>query len=211
MLLPILLSGQPKCSCPEPYNYEKNEADKVYQYRNGKTIGLCGYSERQNSYVVYAEFVLVDCFSNKILGEWGANQTCSVIFENDTLIVSELFNFPVGRNFKYMLSPFHNYKFFTTEKDFSKTGFYNTDCVYYNNEQVKISIDKFHRTIKGNTEDNINIAERLFCSYVSGSTEAEHYLKEVPLKLGPFDGAIAEQWNILWDLYLQYSKSLQTN
>lgn len=210
MVLPVVLFGQGKCSCPEPYNYEKKGADKVYQYENGKTIGLCGYSERENSHVVYSEFVLFDCVSNKVLGEWGATQTCFVDFDNDTLVVKELKMLPVGKKFAYSHVPLIITKIYHRNKGFSKVSSFNKHIPKYSPAQVNKVLEKYKDLNmlqkRGYYDSIIVISDMLLWSYVSGSKIAEKYLNKVEKSVGPFDGAIAEEWNEIWMLYLYYKE-----
>lgn len=197
-LLPLLSYGQQTCSCPkEVYN---NQTGKTYQFNNGRTLGICGYYEKG----IYSELALIDCSSKSIIEQWDALQDYKITFANDTLQLSNLYLLPVGKRLVYKQAPFLIYKYYFAGNKLLRTSYYNKAAVLYSNNQISHSLEKYKKAKRGNTEDNVEVADILFCAYVSGSKQAENYLKQLKTKLGPFDGAIAEQWNSIWQLYLQY-------
>lgn len=203
--LPVFAHGQQKCACPENYNYEKPTADKTYKFKNGQVIGLCGFTEDKG--LTYSEFALFNCATNKIIAEWSATATCTVTFSNDTLKIEKLYLFPIKGEYKNI--PFRVVKIYFSKGTFKKTSYYQPSLLKYSSAEISNAIKLYKTGKRANTEANIEIADKLFCAFVSGSKEAEVCFLSVKEKLGPFDGAIAELWDSLLDLYKDYKKYVQ--
>ncbi len=205
MWLPALVYGQQKCACPEKYNNEKSIADKTYRFKSGQVIGLCGFTEDKG--LTYSEFALFNCTTNKIIAEWDATENCTVKFSNDTLKIEELYLFPIKGVYKQV--PFYVVKFYYNNASLRKISYYQPSLLKYSNTEINKAIQLFKAGRAANTEENIEIADKLFCAFVSGSIEAEACFLSVKEKLGPFDGAIADLWNSLLNLYKDYKKYTQ--
>jgi hypothetical protein len=199
--LPFVSFAQDKCNCPENYSY-KEVSKKIFHFKNGEVFGLCGWTEDNGT--TYSEFAIFNCKSNKIIDEWGAVKTCRVKFNHDTLMVSELFQFPIGKTLQYKDAAFYVHKFYFVANNLKKLSKYNKNVVHYDQSQIQTALTKFKTAKAGNTEKNIEVADMLFCASVSGNKQAEESFKQVPKKLGPFDGHISEEWHSLLDLYLNY-------
>lgn len=122
-------------------------------------------------------------------------QTCKVKKVADTIFVDELYGIPIGKDFKEIWLPFYSNKYFFIGSKLKQVKFFRTDIRKYSKKQILQVFQKYKELTKGNYDNIVNVANMLFWAYVSGSKEAEVYLKSFPEKFGPFDGAIAEEWD----------------
>ncbi len=179
---------------------------KIYQLRKRKLI-IEGWVEitKKNDTTI-SEFMLTDCQNKKQIGFWGALQPSHISQQNDTLLIAELINLPIGHNFDYYFAPVFLNKFFFVNNTLKKKKVFNTTLQHYSNSQIQ-EVFKLHATLnKKDYEKIIEVADMLFWSYVSGNTQAEKRLNEFKSKFGPFDGHVAEEWDSIWETYLLYKK-----
>lgn len=87
-LLPIHLYGQAKCDCPE--NHKDENLLRIFSFKNGHIIGLCGSKEKGEEGSTYNNSVLYDCKTRKMIAEFDGYNPYYINFKNDTLEVSEL-------------------------------------------------------------------------------------------------------------------------
>jgi len=203
IILPYLSFAQEKCSCAKD-NTDGWHTKKTFLFKNGRTIQLCGYSEKVNNQILYSEFTLTDCKTNNKVGEWNATETCIISFSKDTLLVEKQYMFPIKGTYKSV--PFYVVKYYQHNGLINTLESYQTTLVQYSTADIRKALAAFNSASKGNTEVNMKIADQLFCAYLSGSTEAETSFNTFEKRLGPFDGAIAEQWKELKVLYRRYKQ-----
>ena len=218
LLLPHLLFSQ-ECSCPRRYavdgygaKHNLSTPAKIYSFTNNQKIALCGYADVEDNDTAYAEIALYICGQNKPIQQWGAATDCTVQQIGDTLVVAEIDQLPIGRNDTFISLPFYIHKFFFSGAPIQETAYYRTDIKKYSKAQIKDVLDQYKYLTKGNYEHTVDVARLLFWAYVSGSREAELYLKEIPNKCGPFDGVVAEEWADIWATFQRWKeKSNITN
>lgn len=155
---------------------------------------LCGSITVEKKDTTFSEFGLYRCGEAKPLKDWDATQSCKVKVINDTLLVSELYGMPIGKNFKELWLPFYTQKIFVVNGKLKEKEFYRNDIKKYSKEQRAQVIAKYKGLTRGNDEHTVEVANMLFWGNVSGSKQCEVYLNQIDKKFGPFDGAIAEEW-----------------
>jgi len=75
----------------------------------------------------------------------------------------------------------------------------------YSPTQIKIVISQYKKLTKqAGGDSTLVVAHRFFWAYVSGSKEAANHLNTFEKRFGPFDGAIAEEFDDLWAAYKLY-------
>lgn len=201
--------GQEKCSCPDQImrtgDPEGTQTTIKFNLTNGSKLGIRGFQDISKKDTTYTGLTLFNRINNHCIAYWSELQICSVKKVIDTLIVTEQCYLPLGKNFSYLYIPFKDYKFYGL-----KSGIKNTITLRhlpkYNTSQIDACIKEYNKLKKGNDENTIEIAERLFSAYLSGSTKAKEYFLSIHEKFGPFDGAVAEEWNYIWELYTSYNK-----
>lgn len=73
----------------------------TFTFSNDQTISICGWQHDDGKTI--SEFNVFDCDTGNSITEYGAVQTCSYSFRNDTLAIYELKNMPAGWDWKYQL------------------------------------------------------------------------------------------------------------
>jgi hypothetical protein len=204
LLLSNSIIGQ-TCHCPVGVSFcDKDKPLKVFSFSNKKSLAICGQFEVKNKDTTYEEFACLECGQKKIIDQWGATEQCKIVRVNDTLFITELYSLPIGKSFKDVVKPFHVYKFYYHDNKIKEECCYRKDIPLYSAEQNKQVIQRFYKLKKGNSDANLDEAFMLFWAFVSGSKEAEKCFNEMYKKYGPFDGAIVEQWNFIYNTYLDY-------
>ncbi len=200
------------CHCPSGQPFCENGTPiKVFLFSNKKSLGICGYLEVKHKDTTYSGIALYKCGENKIIDDWGEIQSCKVRKVADTLLIEELYGLPIGENFNEVSIPFYINKYFFKVNDLQQKGYYRKDIKKYSKAQIRQVLEKYKKLRKENSEHNVAVANMLFWAYVSGSKEAEVYLKSMPEKIGPFDGAIAEEWDDISATYEHWKEKNKRN
>ena len=198
--------GQSKnCNCPKNDLTAAGKADRIFTFSNGKSIGLCGFIEKDNKDTTYSEFILFQCGQTKILNQWDATQSCRISKTKDTLIIQELYGLAIEKKLEVKWVPFYITKYYLDNSALRSTSFFRKDLPKYSPTQIKTVINEYKKLTKQSGGDStLLIAHRLFWAYVSGSKEAANYLNSFEKRFGPFDGAIVEEFHDLWATYKLY-------
>lgn len=75
----------------------KDSPIAVYHFSDGSGITVCGYNEDK----VLSEFNVFDCKTGTSITEYGATQSCTIAFKNDTLTIYEQADFPIDDTWKW--------------------------------------------------------------------------------------------------------------
>jgi len=193
------------CNCPSNTITHNGKPDKIFKFPNGKSLALCGYSEIQNKQKVFSEFVIYNCGQSKAIAQWDATQTCTIQQKNDTLIVQEFYNIANGKDLSLKWKKFYTTKYYWQSSKLKDTSFYNNGLRKYSSIEIKKVLTQFENLKKiYNSENTLLVGQRLFWAYVSGNKKAGQYLEELAEKFGPFDGAVAEEFDDLIATYKHY-------
>jgi hypothetical protein len=190
--------GKQPCHCPATMYGTKMQR---YDLADGKSLAVCGYREKNKKDTIYDGFVLFQCGRKEILDEEDETSSCKIAQLNDTLILSEFYILPIGKNFEMVSLPFRIHKFFSRPSKIADTTYFRSDLPKYSTARINTVLRQYaHLTGKDNDSVNL-VAHWLFWAYVSGSSQAEKYLRGMKSKFGPFDGAIAEEFEETWATY----------
>ena len=201
-----IASGQNKtCNCPENELGEKGRADKIFSFKNGRSIGLCGSMETRDNTVTWSEFILFQCGSATIVSDWDATQSCKISMDKDTLIVQEFYGLALDKDQRIIRVPFYITKYYFTQSSLKTFSYFRKDLPKYRNAEISKVLMSYNRMTRKSEGDSILLtAHKLFWAYVSGSKIAGKYLDGFEKKFGPFDGAVAEEYQDLWATYQHY-------
>lgn len=212
VLLPVLVLGafvfgqqkQPSCKCPKKGFNLSGKADKVFDLGNGKQLGICGSIEKKKKDTLYSEFILFQCGQNKTIEEWDGTESCSITQKSDTLFISTFAGLPIGKNFEMVWVPFEIQQYFYRNTGLVDSLFYASGLPVYSAVQIKKVLSQYAKLTRENGDSILLVSHRLFWAYVSGSKEAEQGLLRMERKFGPFDGAIAEEFEEIRASYELY-------
>ena len=75
---------------------------------NGNEVSICGYlhSKLSDQAIEISEFAAFDCAIEQVLVEYGAVQYCRVENKDNELLITELINLPVGKDWKFEMAPY---------------------------------------------------------------------------------------------------------
>lgn len=206
------------CKCPpnEFVNPMAKKADTVFHLSNGESISLCG--SKDTGIIpgpnVYTEFVLAACGEKHIIKFWGAVLDCRLHVYKDTLIVETIDNLPTGKNMRYQ------WTVWTIEHIYFKSGKaardfkVNKQIPKYTEHEIQAALKQYEEAIRissarGNPDNvnnvNMEIADKLFMSAISGSRQARADLKTFYKHFGGLSGEYLEWYDdimrklALWD------------
>lgn len=187
LLIAILLYFLPlypqNCNCPKDTRAATEENDKprkIFSFKNGAKIILCGYEDTIDNVTYYSEFILHKCGMSEPIDFWDATLTCKVFMENDVLTIEHMCNLPVGQNRDFIFIPW------ITEEIFYKNGKLNSnyderDFRKYSKEEINKTLDEYNLAVKEGLPDDIEgLIAKLFVAAISGDKKANEYFKTFP-------------------------------
>jgi len=202
---------EPSCNCPKKGFNATGKADIIFDLGNGQKIALCGSITKQKKDTFYSEYILFQCGRKEIIDETDY-PSCKITQQGDSLLVTEIKGFPVGKDFEFTYIPFRVEKYFFQEAKLKKTIFYPAVLPKYSAAQIKVVLSQYAKLKlpMDNHDTMLLVAHRLCWAYISGSSAAERCLREMEKKFGPFDGAIKEEFDDIWGTYLLWKHEHNT-
>ena len=81
---------------------ESKKPSLSINFSNGLGLSICGYEEEiiSETEVIISEFDVFNCKTGESLIAFGALQTCTVITKTDTLMIEEMIDLPVEKDWK---------------------------------------------------------------------------------------------------------------
>lgn len=208
IIVSINLKGQ-TCSCVFKY-YDSStfKPVKLFSLNNNNILGLYGEQNIERKDTSYNSVAICFCNKNRIVYDMTDFGMISFkIKQNqDSLFVEEIVGIPNGENYKFIWQPFYITKLFFVKDSLIEKDSYKKGLRKYSQSQIKEILKQYKKLKKTNCDHILELANRLFWAYISGSKEAEINLKAFPEKFGPFDGACAEEWDDLLGSYMQWKK-----
>jgi hypothetical protein len=217
------------CNCPKSMgNPVEKKADTVFHLSNGKSIALCGYRDTKVApgKTFFSEFVLAACGEKKVIKFWDAVLDCQLHVHKDTLIVETLDSLPTGKKMQYKWTVWTYEQIFFKNGEATKDFRVNRQIPKYNEQEIHATLKEYEEAIKvpappdnPNNVNNVNmeIADKLFMSAVSGSKKARLYLKQFKNHFGGLSGEYLEWWVDdmrklkLWDTNLETDEDFLQN
>ncbi|MFP9114673.1 hypothetical protein ACLI1A_12080 [Flavobacterium sp. RHBU_3] len=187
------------CQCPENLDAGTTEGDapqKVFTFKNGRQIILCGYENEEDGKAVYSEFILQECDSPDIIGFWEAMFTGTVEFKNNVIFIKEEMQLPVGPNRSFVATTWSTETIQYLDKSLVRKRVINRSIRKYTEAEIKATLQEFEEgsaKYKGDVED---LMGKLFIAALSGSTKAKTYFDDFD-RFATLDGAVAEQYKDL--------------
>lgn len=197
-------SQTPTCNCPPNMSSPiAKKADTVFHLSNGRSIALCGGKDTLEGKAFYSEFVIAACGQNHIIKFWDAVQLCQLRVIKDTLFVEEMEELPIGKDMQ------DTWSVWTIERIYFKNGKaikdfnVNRNIRGYNKQEIQAALNQYEQADKSsrnvNVVNNVNmeIADKLFISAMSGSGKARTYLKTFDKHFGGLSGESLEWYDDL--------------
>lgn len=228
-LLSFSYAQSQTCNCPpNEFGYPKaKKADTVFYLANGESIALCGSKDTlPTKRVFFREFILSVCGQKNIIKFWDAVLTCQVKVKKDTLVVETLDSLPTGKNMRYMWTVWAIERIYFKNGKAVKDFNVNRQILKYNEQEIQAALKEYQAAIKvpapaGNPDNvnnvNMEIADKLFISAISGSTRAREYLKTFRSHFGGLSGEYLEWWVDdmrklkLWDTNIETDEDFLQN
>ncbi|MFA5556199.1 MAG: hypothetical protein WCY06_05045 [Flavobacteriaceae bacterium] len=92
------------CNCFDGIGSRKGDtATLVLNFRNGQSISVCGFVDKEMEGTTISEFNVFECKTGKSLTEYDAMQICKLYKKKDSLIIQELKYLPTGKNWTWNL------------------------------------------------------------------------------------------------------------
>jgi hypothetical protein len=208
-IVPVFAFGQnrtPACKCPTSM-YSGTKADTIFHLSGNASIVLCGGKDTGiiKGKVLYSEFVLSVCGSDKIIKFWGALQLCNLKVRKDRLIVETMVYLPVGKSMAYQETVWTIEHIGVVKNKVVRDSVINPQLPKYIKSQVNGVLNLYKSTPNLNNDKTIELADRLFVSAISNDKKARYYLLNFKNKFTNLDGVYAEEYDTiismlkLWD------------
>ncbi|HEY9176400.1 MAG TPA: hypothetical protein VIN07_01855, partial [Flavipsychrobacter sp.] len=214
LLFVVPSTAQDECDWKKDEYNIKAKPTHVFNIVN-KSLGFYGWEHSEYNDIkekCYSEAVLYDCKTKEVIFEWDATQNCSVVQKQDTIVITEYYLLAVGDDMNLVWKPFYVTKVYLQKNQTKRFSYFLLNSYHYNAEQIKTTINIYTSTTRDkypwNSEEQLKIAYQLQWAYISGSKEAGNLLEMFEEKFGPFDGAIAEEFNEIFVTY-QHIKKLK--
>lgn len=207
-ILSINLKGQ-TCNCLfNQYDSSSFKPVKLFSFKNNNILGLYGDQNIEGRDTSYNGIAICYCNKSRIVYDmvdfgminFKVNQI------KDSLFVEEIIGIPNGKNYQFIWQPFYVTKLFFIKDSLVERVYFKKGLKRYTQLQIADVLNQYKTSKRENCDHTIEIATRLFWAYISGSKEAEKYLKSFFQKFGPFDGACSEDWGDLNGIYHQWKK-----
>jgi WD40 repeat protein len=212
LFIPVFAFGQaksPDCKCAASI-YAARKADTVFQLPGNVSIASCGSEEKNiiKGKVLFSEFVLSVCGSDKIIKFWDAVTICNVKTLKGALLVETLVNLPVGSNMKYKETVWTTERIYFSKGKLVRDSVINPHLPKYTASQVNYVLSRYKHTPNANNDVTIELADKLFISIVSGSPKAKEYLVNFRKKFTTLDGVYQEDYDSLMRMLQLWERSM---
>ena len=202
LLSAFSISAQ-ECECPSQAP-EGGQVMKTFNLGNGNELGICGYNTVEAGDTTYTKFVLFRCGEDEIIEQWNINISCKVEQVKDAVLVKEMYNLPIGTEFSTLWRPLYVHQYSVSGRDVKHTTYYDKKAAKYSAVQIAAVIKQYKELPATVSEQTMETANMLFWATLSGSKEAEGYLKTFPDKYGPFASPFNEEWDAVNMRYEQW-------
>ena len=118
---------------------------------------------------------------------------------------------PIGNNLEVIWKPFLINRFFYKKNKIARNSYYQTNYHKYTKTEIQKVFALYKDLKKENSEHVIDVADMLFWAYVCGNQDAEKAFTQIEKKFGPFDGAVAEEWDVTLAAYKNYKRLTKNN
>ena len=185
------------CSCGNN-NYSLEKDDTSFNFFNGESLALCHAGKGtfiSNDKISYEGFLLYDCRPGVLVDEYFDLLSSYLVSVNrDTLIIEQVSELPVGKNFEFLKSIWKIEKIFYVDGNLKRRIFPNRRMQKYSPKMIdSVKKDYEHRTTLNGKEVE-ELFYRLLIGAISGDEQSYRYFIDFPKKF-PLDGAYAESYN----------------
>lgn len=176
-ILSSVASHSQKCICTEQQMEEfKSEALHVFTFSNGKQLKICPpqcYTFDKDDNTYFKDFLILKCDEDKPIQYWD-NIYCNVILKNDTLLVTETLDLPIGakRNFIKFIKAKTSYYYKAEEL---KKSYVLFNIRKYTLSEIKQTLKEYQRALSGKKFNSKNLFNRLLIAALSGNVEAKQH------------------------------------
>jgi hypothetical protein len=211
IITPSFTFGQLKysdCKCPVSQFSANTKADTIYHLSNNYTIALCGYGDTGliKGKLLYREFVLSVCGSDKIVKFWDAMHICNLKVSADTLIVETMVELPVGKAMNDEWTAWTLEHIYFVNNSVRRDSVINPRFPKYNQSQIADVLNLYKVTPDANNDTTEKLEDKLFVSALSNSKEAAYYLVNFRKKYTHLDGVYLEDYDRIIRMYDLYKR-----
>ncbi|PVH25193.1 hypothetical protein [Sphingobacterium corticibacter] len=198
-------SNASDCKCPENI-YTSSAPNQVFTYSNGKKIVACGYVMDEQQPDVLSEFVLAECETDTVIDFWGAMTISRLAFKQDTLFVQELYELPIGDDFKSREIVWTIEKFSYNGSQLMREKRVNHDLILYDDNTIKKVLERYKAADDVLNDDKMLLADQLFTAALSGHTKAKSAFLGFHQRFPALSGAYLQQYRILTEMLTAWEK-----
>jgi hypothetical protein len=186
--------------------YASTQADTVFNLSGNVSIALCGSKDTGiiKGKVLYSEFILSVCGSNKIIKFWDAVTLCNVKTAKDNLLVETIVNLPVGKSMRYEETIWTIERIHVIKGKTVRDSIINPKIQKYTQLQISNVLDLYNLSSNENNDHTIELADKLFICIISGSEKARVLLTNFRNKFTNLDGIYLEEYDSILRMLKQW-------
>jgi hypothetical protein len=170
------------------------------------SLQIAFYKNPDSKPTTFSEFILSVCGQETIIDFWGAVLTCRLKVNKDTLLVDQLRDLPIGKNFEFQETIWTTEKIYFRGQKLVRELVVNRQIRKYSQDEIQSVLKTYETAKTGVDEGKMEIANNLFVATISGNKKARQYFKEFKNKFGRLDGAFSEEYSDLTAMLEQWDR-----
>jgi len=182
----------------------------TYTTKQGRKLAFCGWSENKTGEMIKAaEYEVIDTTNDKVLLQFGALERTFVKENSRTITITQVLYLPSGDNWKYVPVDRYIYRLKETDGEIDFERQYVFKPPRFDKKKISEVLEAY-KVLKEKKHGNESISGMLMLAALSGSKEAQKlliYLKEYLI----LDGAVAEAYTSIMDVYNEYIRNREHN
>jgi hypothetical protein len=209
--LPLSICAQvhkPVCSCGNN-KYSLTEEDTSFVFSNGEALALCragnGTHVTQDK-ISYGGFILYDCRPGVFVNEYfDMFSSFQVSLNQDTFIVEQVDELPVGKHFEFRKTVWKIEKIFYVDGNLTRVILSNPEFPKYSKARIDSVKKSFENQATFNEYEVEDMFYRLMVAAIAGDEQAFQYFTDFRKKF-PLDGAYAMSYTAASNILALYKK-----
>ena len=182
----------------------------IYTTKQGRKLAFCGWSEiKAEGMIKAAEYEVINTSNDSVLLRFGAPEWTFIKEKEGKLTITHVIYLPSGDNWKYLPADRYIYRLKETDREISFEKEYVFKPPQLDKKKISEVLETYH-ILKGKKYGNESISGMLMLAALSGSKGAEKLLVNLKEHL-ILDGAVAEAYTSVMDVYNEYIRNREHN
>jgi len=182
----------------------------TYTTKQARKLAFCGWSENKTEEMIKAaEYEVIDTANGKVLLRFGALEWTFIKENEGTITITQVLYLPSGDDWKYLPVDRYIYRLKETDRKINFEREYVFKPPQFDKKKISEVLEAY-KILKGKKYGNESISGMLMLAALSGSKEAQKLLINLKEYL-VLDGAVAEAYTSIMDVYNEYIRNREHN